>query len=370
MGKCRICGETSPLISDKLGLCKKCIVERSDEALPIAEEVHARSRLAFGLPPKPPQNPNGILCGICQNNCKIGEGEIGYCGLVKNVDGRLVRLAGTPEKGLLEWYYDPLPTNCVAWWFCPGCTGRGYPKYAIHPYAETDHSNLAVFYGSCSYDCLYCQNWHYRRLASKLKPTISSESLAKKADAHVSCICYFGGDPSTQALHAIKTSRLAIERAEREGRIMRICWETNGYFNRKIALEAAELSLKSGGIVKFDLKFWNENLNLAICGVSNKPTFENFRLIGEKFFEKRPEVPVLTASTLLVPGYVDEEEVEQIAKFIAEINPAIPYSLLAFYPCYVIDDLPTTSRKLAYKCYERAKKHLENVRIGNVHLLS
>ena len=81
-------------------------------------------------------------------------------------------------------------------------------------------------------------------------------------------------------------------------------------------------------------------------------------------------MPVLTASTLLVPGYVDEEEVEQIAKFIAEINPAIPYSLLAFYPCYVIDDLPTTSRKLAYKCYERAKKHLENVRIGNVHLLS
>ena len=147
MGKCKICGETSPLISDRLGLCKKCIVEKPEESLIIAEEIHARTRSAFGLPPKPPRDPDGILCGMCQNNCRIGKGKTGYCGLVKNVDGKLVRMAGTPEKGLLEWYYDPLPTNCVAWWFCPGCTGRGYPKYAIHPHAETDHSNLAVFYG-------------------------------------------------------------------------------------------------------------------------------------------------------------------------------------------------------------------------------
>jgi len=370
MGKCKICGKSSPLVSEQLGLCKECIVNKPEAALEIAEKVHAKSRLNFGLPPKPPRNPKGILCGVCQNNCKLGEGETGYCGLVTNIGGKLVRLAGTAEKGILEWYYDPLPTNCVAWWFCPGCTGKGYPKYAVHPHAETDRSNLAVFYGSCSYDCLYCQNWHYRQLASRLKPTMSAESLAEKADEHVSCICYFGGDPSTQVLHALKVSQLAVEKAEKENRILRICWETNGYFNSKIALKVAEFSLKSGGIVKFDLKFWNENLNLAVCGVSNKPTLENFRLIGEKFYDERPEVPVLTASTLLVPGYVDEKEIEEIAKFISEIDRSIPYTLLAFYPCYVMNDLPTTSRKLAYKCYETAKKHLDNVRIGNVHLLS
>jgi len=81
-------------------------------------------------------------------------------------------------------------------------------------------------------------------------------------------------------------------------------------------------------------------------------------------------VPVLTASTLLIPGYVDNVEVENIARFIAEINPEIPYTLLAFYPQYVMDDLPTTSWRQARKCYEAAKKHLEKVRIGNLHLLS
>jgi len=173
-----------------------------------------------------------------------------------------------------------------------------------------------------------------------------------------------------QMPHAIKTSRLAVERATEEKRILRICWETNGYWKEEMALKAAELSLKSGGNIKFDLKTWNPNLNLGLCGVSNEPTLKSFKLIGEKFFKMRPELPVLTVSTLLVPGYVDAEEVGDMAHFIAEVDPNIPYTLLAFYPQYVMNDLPTTSREQANQCYDAAKKYLENVRIGNIHLLS
>ncbi len=322
------------------------------------------------MPPEPPHSQNGISCGMCANDCRIDVGEKGFCGLVYNIEGRLVRMGGTLEKGILEWYYDPLPTNCVAWWFCPGCTGAGYPKYAYKSTAETGYSNLAVFYGACSYDCLFCQNWHYRSLASQLQPSMTAESLALKADEHVSCICYFGGDPSAQMPHAIKTSQIALERAERERRILRICWETNGYEKEELALKAAEISLKSGGNLKFDLKTWNENLNLGLCGVSNTPTLETFKVIGKKFYKQRPELPILTASTLLLPGYVDAEETESIARFIAEIDSRIPYTLLAFCPQYVMNDLPTTSREQASQCYRAAKKHLENVRIGNVNLLS
>jgi len=307
---------------------------------------------------------------MCANDCRIRRGEKGFCGLVHNTEGRLVRMGGTPEKGILEWYYDPLPTNCVAWWFCPGCTGAGYPKYSHKPTAESGYSNLAVFYGACSYDCLFCQNWHYRTLASQLQPSMTAESLAQKADEHVSCICYFGGDPSAQMPHALTTSKIAVEKAEKEQRILRICWETNGYEREELALEAAEISLKSGGNLKFDLKTWNENLNQALCGVSNAPTLRSFKLLGERFFKQRPELPILTASTLLIPGYVDAEETNNIAQLISEIDPKIPYTLLAFYPQYVMNDLPTTSREQANKCYQAAKQHLENVRIGNVNLLS
>ena len=347
-----------------------CIREKPEEALKITDRVHAESRAMFGLPPKPPRDLNGLLCGVCSNNCKIGMGEKGFCGLVFNVDGRLVRMGGTVEKGILHWYYDPLPTNCVAWWFCPGCTGAGYPKYAYRRGAETGYSNLAVFYGSCSLDCLFCQNWHYRSLAAELSSVMSADSLADKADAHVSCICYFGGDPSVQMPHALKASETALKKARNEGRILRICWETNGYWKRESAIKAAELSLTSGGNIKFDLKTWNENLNRALCGVSNVPTLKSFKMIGEKYFKERSELPILTASTLPVPGYVDVEEVRELASFIAYVDPRIPYTLLAFCPKYVMSDLPTTSRGLAYQCYETAKKHLENVRIGNISLLS
>ena len=371
MGKCLICGKKSPTISGKLGVCLNCIRDRTEEALAITRRVHAESRAVFGLPSEPPNDADGINCGICANNCRIGLGKSGFCGLVWNVNGRLVRFGGTPEKGVLEWYYDALPTNCVNWWFCPGCTGKGYPKYAYKPEAEIGYYNLAVFYGACSYDCLYCQNWHYRNLSAKHAPIMSAESLALKAfERNVSCICYFGGDPSPQMPHSLEVSRIALEKAEAEKRILRVCWETNGYMNVKSAEKAAEYALKSGGNIKFDLKTWSEELNIALCGVSNKPTLENFRLIGEKFYNKRPELPVLSASTLLVPGYIDEEEVENIAKFISDINSNIPYTLLAFYPCYIMNDLPTTSRKQALKCKEAAEKHLKNVRIGNVHLLS
>jgi pyruvate formate lyase activating enzyme len=370
LGRCHICGGHSPTISSTLGVCLRCIRGKPEEALKITDAAHSKSRRAFGLPAKPPKDPRGILCGACSNKCKIGIGGRGFCGLIPNTGGRLVRTGGTADKGILRWYYDPLPTNCVAWWFCPGCTGAGYPKYAHNRNAETGYANLAVFYGACSFDCLFCQNWHYRDLTASLNPSMSAESLAAKADGHVACVCFFGGDPSVQMPHALRVSEIALDKAREEGRILRVCWETNGYWATEAAMKAAEFSLASGGNIKIDLKTWDENLSMALCGVSNKPTLESFRMIAEEYFGKRPELPVLSASTLLVPGYVDVEEVSSLAGFIAEIDSRIPYTLLAFHPHHLLSDLPTTSRKVAYQCYIAAKKHLDKVRIGNVHLLS
>jgi len=42
-------------------------------------------------------------------------------------------VGGAPIQGNLRWYFDPLPTNCVADWVCPGGTGAGCPKWARRP---------------------------------------------------------------------------------------------------------------------------------------------------------------------------------------------------------------------------------------------
>jgi len=152
-------------------------------------------------------------------------------------------------------------------------------------------------------------------------------------------------------------------------RILRVCWETNGAIQEPYLGMMAEVSLRSGGCVKFDLKAWDEGLHKALCGVTNQKTLDNFKQLS-KYISKRPDPPFLIASTLLVPGYVDEEEVGAIARFISSLNPEIPYRLLAFYPSFYLRDLPTTSREHALRC-QAAAKHagIRQVHIGNVHLL-
>jgi len=38
-----------------------------------------------------------------------------------------------------------------------------------------------------------------------------------------------------------------------------------------------------------------------------------------------------------VPGYVDAEQVGKIARFIAALNPRIPYALFAFAPNFLYE---------------------------------
>lgn len=367
--KCEICGNSSELISKALKVCSGCIRKRPEEALTLSKKAHTQSRRRFHLPSEPPKKESGVNCRICGNGCRIPKGGKGFCGLRVNEGGRLKHLAGTPNRAIVEWYHDTLPTNCVGDWVCPGGTGCGYPDFSYTDHRpEFGYKNLAVFYGACSFDCLFCQNWHYRLNTNELSPVLSANELAEKVDEKTACICYFGGDPGPQITHAIKTSRIALEK--NKNRILRICWESNGNLAKGPLKKIAEMSIKSGGCIKFDLKAWDESLNMALCGISNEQTLENFEFLSEITGE-REEPPFLVASTLLIPGYVEVGEVKKISDFIASLNPKIPYSLLAFYPQFEMEDMPVTTRRQAEECMKATKNAgLERVRIGNVHLLN
>jgi pyruvate formate lyase activating enzyme len=298
------------------------------------------------------------------NRCQIPDGAVGYCGLRKNVRGKFE--GATAAKGKLSWYNDPLPTNCVGDWVCPGGTGCGYPQYSYAEGPEYGYKNLAVFPYACTFHCLYCQNWHFRyhTLDDKYEPP---ENLVRAVGQKTACICYFGGDPSPQLPYFLNVSRKARESNKR--RILRICWETNGAMSRSLLKDAAKLTLVSGGCIKFDLKAWDEALHIALTGVTNRQTLENFKWLA-RLNHSRSEPPLLIASTLMVPGYIDAHEVGRIAEFIASLNPEIPYSLLAFHPDYEMTDLAPTSRRQANMCLDAAKQAgLSRVKVGNTHLL-
>lgn len=365
MARCQICKASYRTFSKELGVCLFCIRERHDEALGKVMAAHTKSRRSFGLPEKPPKEPDGASCKICVNECRIPEGGTGFCGIRKNVGGRLV--GASSDEGRFSWYYDSLPTNCVADWVCPGGTGCGYPEYAYADGPEYGYKNLAVFFQACSLNCLFCQNWHFKK-ELKTSAVRSVQELVSSVDEKTSCICYFGGDPTPQLPLALKASRLACE--QKKNRILRICWETNGSMNTALLDEMIEISMSTGGSIKFDLKAWDENLHSALTGITNERTKDNFIYAGEHM-KTRTVPPPLLANTLLVPGYIDEEEIRNIAKFIAAINTDIPYSMLAYYPHFYMHDLPLTQKTFADRCLDIAREEgLRNVRIGNKHLLA
>lgn len=344
MTLCSLCGVN--LASRSLGVCGPCIRSRADAAEYIKNAHAERWKLLM------PADAVGkvAICNLCVNNCHINPGGFGLCGLRTNQNGRLRHLGGTPSKGILQWYFDPLPTNCVASWVCPECTGHVSGK------------NLAVFYGACTYDCLFCQNSQYIRMAMSLSPMMSAEELASVVDGDTRCVCYFGGDPTPQLPHAVRSSEMILGQFD-----VRICFETNGSMNFGLLRRMARIAKESGGIVKFDLKAWDENLHRALCGTSPSRTKKNFSWLVHHLED---DVMGLAASTLLVPGYIDAREVSDIASFIAELDPMIPYSLLAFYPCHLMHDLPLAEWDLAQECRKAAMDAgLKRVHIGNVSLL-
>jgi pyruvate formate lyase activating enzyme len=345
---CSLC--VSSRVATTIGVCADCLQARFSDVRPHLEAVHASSRAEFDLPPRPPRQPGGVRCVLCANECVLGEGQRGYCGLRVARGGKLEHLAGTPARGLLQWYRDPLPTNCVAAWVCAGSKQRG-------------QHNLAVFYTSCTANCLFCQNWHFRRVSPSSSTPTSARELASAANSRTFCVCYFGGDPSSQMPHALAASRLLGQRG------VRVCWETNGMMHPRLLDAALKYSLQTGGCIKFDLKAFDKEIHLALTGVSNRRTLENLARAARRY-DEQPETPLVVASTLLVPGYVDAEQVGKLAAYIASINPRIPYALLAFAPNFYMHDLPCTSDRHAQEAEQAARRAgLLNVRVGNRHLL-
>ncbi|MDF0589954.1 radical SAM protein [Candidatus Methanocrinis natronophilus] len=348
--KCTICGRGEA--ARILGVCLRCTREGPVEAEELIRRGHLRSREAY--PHLPPQVPRSTeagarVCRLCSNECSIPPGGVGYCGVRRCRDGRVEEIY--PGRGVLVAYEDLLPTNCCASWFCPG---------SLAPAGE-GRANLAVFMYGCGFNCLFCQNESHRRLESPPLSGIDAFAEIVTKSPRTDCVCYFGGSPEPQLPFALRASKRIIEarsggadyeRDRRSGDGVpgpRICWEMNGSGDPALVRRAAELSFRSGGIVKFDLK-----------------AFENFEMIAEEFVGKR-EAQILTATTLLVPGYVDE--VEAIAEFIEGLSPDIPYSLLVFHPDFWMKDLPITPRSQAARSLEAARSHLRRVYLGNRDLL-
>ncbi len=101
------------------------------------------------------------------------------------------------------------------------------------------------------------------------------------------------------------------------------------------------------------IKAYSDDLHKKYTGVSNRRVLSNFRKIYSRGV-------VLSASTVLIPGMIDANEIERIARFISDVDPMIPFHITGYIP---VPDIPwrspTQSEMLEAK--NLAEQYLEKV---------
>jgi len=112
-------------------------------------------------------------------------------------------------------------------------------------------------------------------------------------------------------------------------------------------------SFEDTDMVVFGLNTVNDSLHKDYTGQSNKKILDNF--IGLHQSGKKVGI-----ATPLIPGYIDNHEIEQIAKFIAGVNPAISYFIRPFFKAGDNSWRPPTHAEMD-EAARIARKYLTNV---------
>jgi len=226
-------------------------------------------------------------------------------------------------------FYDPQPANCIAGWICPGTMEAGYPKFTKTRGPEIGCKNLAVYWGGCNYKCGFCQDWIHDVMRETSLPRFTEEEILDWVDESTTCICFCGGTPDISMEKVVKLAKAF--RNKYSGRILRICAETNLTAPLPELMAFAEIVINSGGGLNIGLKAGSEKVHIKLTGQSNKIVWDNFSVLFEKFGTGRP-VPFLRPSLLLVPHYINLEEVETVCRRLADIDKNIPLKFISFLP--------------------------------------
>jgi pyruvate-formate lyase-activating enzyme len=134
--------------------------------------------------------------------------------------------------------------------------------------------------------------------------------------------------------------------------------ETNGY---GLTLQNLDY-LQSSGVDAFwlDIKAFDPEKHRWLTGCSNERILNLPQEIRQRDF-------VLEVLSLYIPGVVETDDLEKIARLLCETDRNIPFTLLAFFPEYRMKDYRTPTVKEMVAAYKKVKATgLKHIRLGNL----
>lgn len=274
-------------------------------------------------------------CNVCYRHCNIKEGEFGFCGVRICKDDKVI-----PENyGMITSIaLDPIEKKPL---------NRFYPGSRI----------LSVGSYGCNLRCPFCQNyqisWGEEVTISKRESRyVAPEELVQIAEEQ-KCngnigVAFTYNEPLISYEYVLDTARLLKDRG------LKTVMVTNGMAEASTVQELFQ---------------YVDAMNIDLKGFTNRyyqDLLKGNRQMVMDFISEAIKHCHVELTTLLIPGENDsEEEIDELSKWIASLDPEIPLHLSRFFPRFHMTDRGATPVETVYRLKNIAKKHLKYVYTGN-----
>lgn len=270
-----------------------------------------------------------VQCLLCPIRCKLSEGQEGICMGRVNEGGKMV---ATNYGEVVSINVDPIEKK---------------PLYHFHP----GDSILSVGPNGCNLSCKNCQNW---TISQAKQPTtyVEPERLIEITIERQSAgIAYTYTEPFIWFEYLYDTAKLAHERG-----LYNVCI-TNGHINP----EPLEELLPFIDAVNIDVKSIKPEFYRRVC----KGKLDAVLDTVETCVKAGVHVEI---TNLLIPGLNDsDEEIHELASWIAGLSKSIPFHISRYFPQYKMDIAATPIKSLK-RAYSIAREYLDFVYVGNAQI--
>lgn len=283
-----------------------------------------------------------VQCTACSHYCVIQENKTGICGVRKNVNGTLFLIVyGKP----VALHIDPIEKK---------------PLYHFYPGEKV--LSLGTF--GCNFRCDFCQNYEISQMKDEDRRGQKVNYFSDQLDdwppervvnfalqRKIPMISYTYNEPAIFVEYAHDIMVLAREKG------LKNVYVSNGFESTE-ALEYVGPYLDAANI---DIKSFRDEFYRKICGGRLLPVLQTI----QDLYKRGVWVEI---TTLLIPKENDsEEELKQIAEFIAGIDKDIPWHISRFFPCYKMMDKTVTPISTLKRAKEIGESvGLKYVYVGNV----
>jgi pyruvate formate lyase activating enzyme len=283
-----------------------------------------------------PEGGGRVHCTLCPRDCRIGEGQAGFCFIRQNVGGRLVTAGYARSTGFAV---DPIEKK---------------PLSHFHP----GTSVLSFGTAGCNLGCRFCQNWDISK--ARLDDAASEDAWTPErvvdlaVEMRSPSIAFTYNDPVIWAEYAIDVAK------EAHARGLRTVFVTAGYVHP----EARGDIFRHMDATNVDLKAFTEDFYAKRTLAHLAPVLETLAWLASE-----TEVWV-EVTNLVIPGLNDApDETKRLAAWIVEhMSADVPLHFTAFHPAYKMTDRPRTPARTLTSARAIARAEgLRYVYTGNVH---